>query len=72
MPMAKGQPATPEQAMKRGCCPECGEVLDGLDARSHRDNHWPKRPDDTPGTAEALNRWQLMTDYAKDHPSAQI
>lgn len=67
MPVAKGQFATPEQALKRGCCPECGIELAGLSVEHHSRTHWPEIIAEGSLYDEARRRRDMLEAYAKDN-----
>ena len=40
MPIVDGQSVSPDEAIHRGLCPECGASLNVGTARNHAEGHW--------------------------------
>lgn len=60
MPMIKGKPVAPADAIKQGRCPETGEPLAGLDIEDRIRSLWPGAR-----SPEAVERITMLRDYAK-------
>lgn len=58
---------TPAQRMTKGLCPECGVDLSAMDARAHRDHHWPRKPSSDENAGQAFVRYKMLTDFAAQH-----
>jgi hypothetical protein len=72
MPMVDGELVSPDDAIRRGMCPECGVALRSEAARSHAESHWGPHADDTRLSNEARRRFNLILDFARAEPRAPV
>lgn len=63
MPLYNGDEISPEDAVKRGLCPECARPLADVIIEDEIARHWPRTPN-----ADATKRIDLMRDWAKKNP----
>lgn len=55
MPNYKGYPVTPDEAVKKGLCAECGCDMTDVDVQSHNAGHWPHTENPEAKRRAALN-----------------
>jgi len=60
MPIVDGKDISPDEAMHRGLCPECGTAVTPRTARAHADDHWGGR---TP-SPEGQRRYDMLRDFS--------
>lgn len=70
MPLIDGVETSPDDAIAKDCCPECGKDLTKIHARSHRNEHWTGPVGNAREQQEAHRRIKLFDDYLKAHPEA--
>ena len=63
MPHVAGKFLTPDEALKKGLCPECGCDLSTKDPHGHALYHYPQTIDDDPHYEEARRRKALIENY---------
>jgi len=65
MPLSNGKVITPEEAIKKGLCPETGESLKGDDIEARIARLWPGQK-----SVEAVQRIDMLRGYAKNNKPA--
>jgi hypothetical protein len=70
MPLVDGTDTTPDDAIAARRCPECGEDLTKVHARSHFATHWTGPIENSRRTEEARRRIELCRKYLEQFPDA--
>lgn len=65
MPMVNGELLTPDDAMRRELCPECGVPLRPATARAHAANQWGSNPNAAYLGEEARRRFNNMLVFSE-------
>jgi hypothetical protein len=63
MPLVNGELISPDDAMAKGLCPECGDDLRTQNPIAHRRSHWYTRPRDDMDGAEGLRRMKMFDEW---------
>ena len=63
MPNVDGQFVTPDVALERDHCPECGADFSEVDAIAHRREHWHVAPPNGPAGEEGRRRIKMYDAY---------
>lgn len=63
MPLVAGKLATPDEAIAKDLCPECGADLTKESPIAHRNTHWKASPPQGPRGNEARHRMELLDDF---------
>jgi hypothetical protein len=68
MPLSNGEELTPDEAIAKGCCPECGIDLKTVSPHGELNRHWETQPRDNRAGAEGLRRMNLLKEYIANLP----
>src|SRR5580704_12613889 len=63
MPIVKGKPMSPDEAMLLGLCPECGAPVTPRTALNHARSHW--NPAVIDPASEARRRYDLLAAFVQ-------
>lgn len=63
MPHINGVDLTPDEAIAKGLCPECGRDLRQVNPIAELNSHWKAYPVFNQDGMEALRRMQLLKDF---------
>lgn len=67
MPLVNGQYISPDDAIAKDLCPECGKDLKTVNPLAERRSHWYRMPNDDVDGAEGRRRIRLFDDYIAAH-----
>lgn len=67
MPQVGDQSLTPDEALAKDLCPECGRPLAETNPAEHVSAHWPKGAGD-----EGHRRAKLILEWEKAHPKEPV
>lgn len=65
MPTVNARLISPQDALAKDLCPECGHDLKVESAISHLNRHWEREPNAGSDGDEARSRRQMLRDYIK-------
>lgn len=63
MPIVDGKIISPDEALARHRCPECGADFKTVSAQGHRQRHWRSQPPNGPDGDEGRRRMKLYDEY---------
>lgn len=63
MPRVGDKMLTPEEAIAKALCPECGAGITEKSAKPHALSHWPETIKPLPTTQEARRRQALLVGF---------
>jgi hypothetical protein len=66
-PIVDGKELTPDEAIAKNRCPECGVDLTKVNPIAELNSHWQSQQRDSRQNPEALRRQQLLKDYIKQN-----
>lgn len=66
-PIVNGESLTPDEAIAKNLCPECGGDLVATSAIGHRNGHWRTPPPLNIDGDEARRRMGLLDRFVADH-----
>jgi hypothetical protein len=67
MPLVDGKLVTPEAALAKGLCPECGDNFKDSNAVAHFNIHWKTEPPNDKRGDKCRARRLMLTKYIGDH-----
>jgi len=68
MPFVKGKKLTPDEAIVKSLCPECGKDLTTVNPIAEYNLHWPALPNNpSRKQVEAVRRAGLLQRYIREH-----
>lgn len=67
MPLVNGEELTPDEAMAKNLCPECGADLTKVNPIAERNSHWRRRPNDDADGREGLRRMAMLDKFIADN-----
>ena len=67
MPLANGVDITPDDAIAKGLCPECGQDLKKSNPIAHRKSHWKVQPIPDRRGEEGIRRAALLDKFITDN-----
>jgi hypothetical protein len=67
MPLVEGKDVSPDDAMAKGLCPECGADLTKTNPIAHFRSHWKVRPKQDRDGEEGLRRMAMFQQFITDH-----